>query len=218
MLMRSTSMPRPKRSVVTRILFLNSLKAFSLSMRLSEAFTRLSFAALWPRAGGSGWSVIEGNLHSFRRPSRASARFTFLTKITTWLNSRRSSRSMSFLFFCFSSSATVYWRRPCSVSFASDSTVISCGPCMNFLQMSRVSELMVALNIMTCFFFGVLMKICCTSRRMERLSMHLSHSSNTKCVRPFIKSLWSRISWSTRPGVPTTICGQSSFIIFLSTS
>lgn len=39
--------------------------------------------------------------------------------------------------------------------------------CMNFLQTGRISLLRVALNIITCFSWGVLRKISWTSRRMS---------------------------------------------------
>lgn len=39
--------------------------------------------------------------------------------------------------------------------------------CMNFLQTGRISLLRVALNIMTCFSWGVIRKISWTSRRMS---------------------------------------------------
>lgn len=39
--------------------------------------------------------------------------------------------------------------------------------CMNFLQTGRISLLKVALNIITCFSWGVLRKISWTSRRMS---------------------------------------------------
>jgi len=38
------------------------------------------------------------------------------TKMTTWLNSRVSSKSTSLRFFSFSDNFTKYWIRPCSVS------------------------------------------------------------------------------------------------------
>lgn len=38
---------------------------------------------------------------------------------------------------------------------------------MNFLQTGRMSWLRVALNIMTCFSWGVFLKMSCTSPRMS---------------------------------------------------
>mmetsp|Transcript_123197 Transcript_123197/g.344853 ORF Transcript_123197/g.344853 Transcript_123197/m.344853 type:complete len:211 (-) Transcript_123197:292-924(-) len=201
MFTRSMSMPRPKRSVETMMRFWNSLNCLYLVMRSSCARPE--------------WMAMDGKLHSTRSLSKAMARCTDFTKMTTWLNSSASSTSFSFRFFSFSVSLTKYCRRPCRVSLDS-STRISCGSCMNLWQMPRISADMVALNIMTCFFFGVSMKICWMSLRMSSFSKHLSHSSRTNCVNLSSFSSFSRVRASSRPGVPMRMCGQLCCSISLS--
>merc|ERR1719399_2752111 len=83
--MRSMSIPRPKRSVDTRMRFLKSLKSLYLLIRSS-----------WPMPE---WMQTLGKLHSVSRRSSSVARATFETKITTWLKSKASSRSLSLRFF-----------------------------------------------------------------------------------------------------------------------
>eukprot|EP00438_Fugacium_kawagutii_P036504 Skav207203 [mRNA] locus=scaffold2886:17138:18946:+ [translate_table: standard] len=87
---------------------------------------------------------------------------------------------------------------------------------MNFLHSARVSALMVALNIITCFFLGDSMKMDCTSFRMSILSRHLSHSSKTKCCNLSNFKSFSLSSPSILPGVPIRTCGQESLSISLS--
>merc|ERR1719323_656550 len=99
----------------------------------------------------------------------------------------------------------------CSVSFASSSMYTSIGSCMNFLHTGLISLERVALNIITCFSWGVARKISCTSRRMSSCSSILSHSSRTKCFRFFSGSFFDRIRARILPGVPTTMCGQLFF-------
>mmetsp|Transcript_25424 Transcript_25424/g.66556 ORF Transcript_25424/g.66556 Transcript_25424/m.66556 type:complete len:205 (+) Transcript_25424:655-1269(+) len=84
------------------------------------------------------------------------------------------------------------------------------GSCMKRLTVGRTSLLRVAENIITCFSCGVFMKICCTSARMSSFSSIWSHSSSTKCLRLERSRAPFRASASTRPGVPTTMCGVSS--------
>mmetsp|Transcript_13210 Transcript_13210/g.55334 ORF Transcript_13210/g.55334 Transcript_13210/m.55334 type:complete len:234 (-) Transcript_13210:983-1684(-) len=83
------------------------------------------------------------------------------------------------------------------------------GSDMNFLHTGRISLLSVAENIITCFLCGVFTKIDCTSLRMSRVSSTLSHSSMMKWSR-FDRSRSPLLARSRmRPGVPTTMCGQS---------
>mmetsp|Transcript_9230 Transcript_9230/g.28717 ORF Transcript_9230/g.28717 Transcript_9230/m.28717 type:complete len:201 (-) Transcript_9230:207-809(-) len=84
---------------------------------------------------------------------------------------------------------------------------------MNFLQTGRISLLSVALNIITCFLCGDLTKMDCTSLRMSSVSSTLSHSSMTKCSRLLRSRSPLLARSSTRPGVPTTMCGQSALSI-----
>lgn len=51
--------------------------------------------------------------------------------------------------------------------------------CINFLQTGRISLLSVALNIITCFSWGVLRNISCTSRRMS--ANNWTESSRLHC-------------------------------------
>mmetsp|Transcript_13392 Transcript_13392/g.34358 ORF Transcript_13392/g.34358 Transcript_13392/m.34358 type:complete len:209 (-) Transcript_13392:230-856(-) len=89
------------------------------------------------------------------------------------------------------------------------------GSVMNFLQMGRISWERVAENIITCLSWGVAMKIFWTSRRISKLSSILSHSSSTKWrTVDKLRNFWL-LSASMRPGVPTTMCGGSSFSTFL---
>ena len=84
---------------------------------------------------------------------------------------------------------------------------------MNFLQIGLMSSDRVALNIRTCFWFGVFKKISCTSLRMSSSSSILSHSSSTKCFRFLRFSLLILTNCRIRPGVPTTMCGVFSFSV-----
>lgn len=82
----------------------------------------------------------------------------------------------------------------------------------NFLQTGRISLSNVAEYIITCFSYGVTLKIDWTSLRISISARRRSHSSSTKCFtldrsRAFLLVARSR----TRPGVPTTIWGTSTF-------
>ena len=55
-----------------------------------------SYRSSW---GRPPWMVIDGKLHSRNNLSNSEARPTDLTKITTWLNSNASRRSLSLRFF-----------------------------------------------------------------------------------------------------------------------
>mmetsp|Transcript_54853 Transcript_54853/g.161285 ORF Transcript_54853/g.161285 Transcript_54853/m.161285 type:complete len:205 (+) Transcript_54853:870-1484(+) len=87
---------------------------------------------------------------------------------------------------------------------------------MNFLQRARVSGVIVALNIITCFFFGVSTKIVWMSLRMSSLSTHLSHSSSTNWLSLSSFRSFSRMSARMRPGVPMRTWGHASLSISLS--
>lgn len=52
------------------------------------------------------WIAMDGKLHSTSNLLSSSALRTLLTKMTTWLNSKESSKSLSFRFFWFSSNLT----------------------------------------------------------------------------------------------------------------
>lgn len=57
--------------------------------------------------------------------------------------------------------------KQCSREFCGETTDRSLTSCMNLRQTGRMSLLSVALNIMTCFSWGVILKISCTSRLMS---------------------------------------------------
>lgn len=59
-------------------------------------------------------------------------------------------------------------RKPCKQEKLAVETLHSqLTSCMNLRQTGRISLLRVALNIMTCFSWGVILKISCTSRLMS---------------------------------------------------
>mmetsp|Transcript_90194 Transcript_90194/g.125322 ORF Transcript_90194/g.125322 Transcript_90194/m.125322 type:complete len:255 (-) Transcript_90194:347-1111(-) len=196
---RSISMPRPAKSVDTRMRAASSLKLLYLAIRSG-----------WDMRE---WRAMEGKLESTSSLFNCFALFVEFTKITAWLNSRASNKSMSFASLSPSVSLTKYCCRPCRVSFDSSSTNTSIGSCMNFRHSTRMSLGMVAENIITCLSCGVATKIFCTVWRMS-VSSILSHSSSTKCfVLPSFKLPRCTRSY-TRPGVPTMMLGFSSAISF----
>ena len=85
-------LPRPNKFVATSILFWKSLNCWYLESLSS---------CVMPR-----WMAMAGKFCSISSWERAVHLCTDLTKITTWLNSRTSSSSNSFLFFSESLSLT----------------------------------------------------------------------------------------------------------------
>ena len=81
---------------------------------------------------------------------------------------------------------------------------------MNFLHTSLTSLERVAENIITCFSWGVALKISCTSLRMSRGSSILSHSSRMKHLTFFRESVFSLTKAQTRPGVATMMLGMQA--------
>lgn len=89
---------------------------------------------------------------------------------------------------------------------------------MNFLQTYLIFLLRVAENIITYLLCGVFLKIFYTSPLMSNYSSILSHSSKTKCL--ILSNFMFPFETKSKilPGVPTTICGGSSFNNFFYSS
>lgn len=137
-------------------------------------YTYLSSCFMWP------WMQTEGKLQEASNLLSTSARSQFFTNTITWLKTSASKRSISFLFFSYSVSFMQYCCNPCRVNQVSLSIKISKGFFINFLQISLIGALIVAENIITCFWCGVDLKICQTSCLISISSRTLSHSSKTK--------------------------------------
>lgn len=106
---------------------------------------------------------------------------------------------------------TIYCYNPCKVNFVSLSIYISKGFLINFLHIVLTSALIVAENIITCFKWGVILKIAWTSYLISNSESILSHSSKMKCLRLSIYKCLPLTNASIRPGVPTRIVGGDFF-------